>query len=97
MSSRDENAIVNDQPKVCSKSRSPVGPARLTRKFSAKPSMPMTPGNAQSSGGGDRNGLRVPLNDDRSRVWSYDLFDCFSDRQTCMSASGQLLVVSAIF
>ncbi|KAF8497550.1 PLAC8 family-domain-containing protein [Russula emetica] len=45
--------------------------------------MLLTPKGAQSSGGGDRNGLRVPLIDDRSRTWSYDLFDCFSDSRTC--------------
>ena len=46
--------------------------------------MPMTPMNAQNRGGGDRNALRVPVMEDGLRGWSYDLFDCFADRRTCM-------------
>jgi hypothetical protein len=44
----------------------------------------MTPKNAQDSGGGDRNALRVPVMEDGLRGWSYDIFDCFADRRTCM-------------
>jgi len=50
----------------------------------AKPSIPMTPLNAQSSGGGDRNVLRVLVEDDGLRKWSYGMRDCFADRRTCM-------------
>ncbi|KAN0124416.1 PLAC8 family domain containing protein [Russula decolorans] len=46
----------------------------------------MTPKNAQDGGGGDRNALRVPVMEDGLRGWSYDIFDCFSDRRTCMCA-----------
>jgi hypothetical protein len=44
----------------------------------------MTPKNAQNGGGGNRNALRVPVMEDGLRGWSYDIFDCFADRRTCM-------------
>ena len=80
--SMDKNAFVKDQPKVCFRDHpSPI--CDLTSNF-AKASMPMTPKNTQNGGGGDRNALRVPVMEDGLRGWSYDIFDCFADRRTCM-------------
>ena len=44
----------------------------------------MAPENAQNSGRGNRNALGIPVIEDGLRGWSYDLFDCFADRRTCM-------------
>jgi hypothetical protein len=46
--------------------------------------MPMTSNKVGISGGGDRNALKVPVSSDGLRSWSFDLFDCCSDRSTCM-------------
>ena len=55
----------------------------------------MTPKNAQN-GGGDRNALKVPVMEDGLRGWSYDIFDCFADRRTCMSGLRSTTLLSAV-
>jgi hypothetical protein len=85
MSSMDRNEVVKDQPKVCFNSETTPQSHDMTNwQFATKPSMPMTPKNAQNGGGGNRNALRVPVMEDGLRGWSYDIFDCFADRRTCM-------------